>query len=686
MKKIIIVSLIMMAFTGSVMAQTQEQIEQMRREKIEMFNKRDISKQHLEKKFPIATTAAKGDTKGGLALPENRWFPGEWEEVKAIAVTCYYNYYPVDHVGDMYWTADPIVSGYADYYHYSNGWQRSNQGGAYVAVPDTSDDNFSNVFFYIMDAIQMGGAEAWVRIEQASDSSMILRKLDRMGLRSNNVKFIIGTGNSFWFRDCGPIAFYYGDEDSVAMVDFEYYPGRALDDSLPSLIEAQFGIPNYITQIEWEGGNCLVDGAGMVLSSDALYSHNRDNTGQLVWDGVDPSTIHYTSKTGLTNAQVKDSLAHILGSRATYILPAFRYDGSTGHVDLYADMWDENEFVFSIMPDIYSNWTDYITGKKNMDSLTSYQSYFGQNYKSHGLPFPSTNNGGYFTTQSQYNLNYTRTYSNHTFVNNVIIQPCFSKVVNGVPSAQWDANNIEVIKKAYPGYTIYPIDVREFDGSGGAIHCVTKQIPADNPIRILHPSITGDGNAYSSTDASIRAEVTNRSGISEVVCSYRVDEGSWQQITLTSTGNGNEYTGTIPTSSITVPSNGYVTIEYYISATSTNGKTITKPMTANQGGYYTFYMGTDMPLAIDEVEPDQLGQFFPNPATDCASVRINMGNGMHYQVQIVDMMGRVAHTANLDAAGDILYSIDTQKLNKGIYNVVFTANDGTRTVRRIVVK
>ena len=41
---------------------------------------------------------------------------------------------------------------------------------------------------------------------------------------------------------------------------------------------------------------------------------------------------------------------------------------------------------------------------------------------------------------------------------------------------------------------------------------------------------------------------------------------------------------TIPTLVDTV-----VTVEYYISATSNNGKTVTKPMTAHQGGYYSYY-------------------------------------------------------------------------------------------------
>ncbi len=683
--KILALALVAVTSIATVSAQNNDERQKMQQEFRQMVHQRDISQQHLNGKYALApaTTPTKGVSKGQLDLPADRWFPGEWEEVKAIAVTCYYNYYPADHVGDMYWQADPVVSGYADYYHYQNGWQQ-NGGGQYVGVPDTADDSFTNVFFYLMDAIQMGGAEAWVRIENASDSSIIYRKLQRMGLRTSNVRFIAGPAHSSWDRACGPIAFYHGEQDSLAMLDFGYYPGRALDDSLPSLIEQQYGIPNYITAIEWEGGNCLVDGAGMLFTSDAIYSGNMDTYGQITWDGINPNTITYTNKPALTKAQVKDSLAQMMAPRATYILPAFRYDGGTGHVDLYADMWDENEFVFSIMPDHYSNWVDYKTGMKNMDSLTSYQSYFRVNYKSHGIPFPSTNNGGYFSSQTVYNNSFTRTYSNHTFINNVIAQPCFSPVVNGVPSMAWDAENIERVKAAYPGYTIYPINVASFDGSGGAIHCVTKQIPADNPVRILHPSITGDGNAYADTDATILAEVSNRSGISSVSCTYRVDGGDWQTISLSATGNANEFSTTMPTSSFSRNAEGYNKVEYYLSATANNGKSMTKPITANQGGCYTFYLGSNYPVAISEVEPTMGGQFFPNPARSTASIILEMGNGTHYDVQIIDMMGRQAHSTTLDASGTIRYTVDTAKLPAGLYTVVFS-NGSEHFVRRLIV-
>ena len=714
MKKIFVV-LALCGLGLSAFAQSQEPTEEQLRQYRQLVHKRDISDRHLTSGIPLgpAQVAAKGSTK---ALPTDRvWFPGEWEEVKAIVVTPYYNYYPAQSQGTGTWMADPMVTGYAQYLRYSGtGWTQQG-GGLYRAVMDTTS-SFGNVSFYLMDAIQQGGAEAWVHIEAARDSAKVLRKLQRMGLRHENVKFLVGPGNSFWYRDCGPICFYYGDEDSVAMLDFGYYPGRALDDSLPTIIHQQMGIPNYFTPIEWEGGNCVVDGVGMVMSSDAIYTNNSDTYGQLTWDGKNPSTINYSHKQSLSRSQVKSALAALLGQRATYILPAYRYDGGTGHLDLYADMWDENGFVFSIMPDQYSSWIDYQTGAKNIDSLCSYKSFFGREYYQMGdIPFPSDNNGNDFTSQSQYNQQYTRTYSNHTFVNNLIIQPCFSAVVNGEPSAAWDKANIEALKAAYPGYTIYPVNVRDFDGSGGAIHCITKQIPADNPVRILHKNLHGTLEVGEMEGIPVSAIITNKSGIAHATVQWReVGSNTWNSVDLTA--NGNRFYGQLPVAQAEQATN----IEYYISATSNNGKTITKPMTASQGGYYnfsytmggivdstefdfstepvakediTFVFSTDWTsednapkVGIEQVEAEQMfGQFYPNPASTQANMRIDMPQGGNYEVSIVDLSGRTVHTSSLHTSGSILYTINTSLLPSGTYIVLFQG-EGAQVARKLIVK
>lgn len=709
MKKIFTLALALTAALASLTAQNSQPTEKMMQEWRQQHQMRDISKKHLESNFPLSATPA--ETKATKALPQDRiWFPGEWEEVDAVVVTCYYAYEPLYSQGAGYWMADPLVSGVADYYKYAaSGWTRQGHG-PYKATLDSISD-FGKTFFYLMDAIQLGGAQAWVRVEASQDSNIVLRTLTRMGLRHDNIRFIVGTGNSFWYRDCGPICFYYGDNDDVAMLDFGYYPGRALDDSLPSHIHHQMNLPNYHTEIEWEGGNCLVDGAGMVFSSDAIYGGNADRYGQLTWDGHNYNSINYTTKTPLSNAETKAALRSLIGQRATYILPAYQYDGGTGHIDLYADMYDENGFVFTTMPSNYSNWVDYRTGVANIDSLCSYKSIFNTDYYTMAeIPFPCTDNGGNFSSQTQYDQQYTRTYSNHTFVNNVIMQPVFSPVVNGLPTAAWDLANYNAIQAAYPGYTLYPVDVREFDGSGGAIHCITKQIPAQNPIRILHKHLHGNVNA-SIQNVPVSAIITNKSGIASAQCMYRVDGGNWQTIDLTA--NGNKFSGMIP---VVADQD----IEYYITATSNNGKTITKPMTASQGGYFSFSVdatsdvdssmfdfstdpvdNTDItftfstqwthedhsdPLSIEQVNSDaNFGQFYPNPSSTQANINIDLEDGNTYAVNIIDLAGRTIHTSSLQSAGNIIYTINSSKLAKGVYNVVFS-NQNATVVRKLIVK
>ena len=762
-------------FCTAIVAQNATTKEDMMREWRQFKHQRDISQKAKLGNIPLGEM--REEAKNAKSLPEDRvWFPGEWEEVRAIVVTPYYTYSPDSNLGSGYYTADPVVTGYAEYYRYSEtrGWVSMNIYGPYKSTMDVSS-SFGKVFFYLIDGIQRGNAEAWVRVEKADDTTKVLRTLSRLNLLHDNVRFIIGPGNSFWYRDCGPICFYHGDQDSLAMMDFEYYPGRALDDSLPSLIHRQMGLPNYINTIEWEGGNCLVDGAGFLLSSDAVYGNNNDTYGQLTWNGRNINTLNYIQKSRLTPTQTRNALRSLLGQRETHILPAYKNDGGTGHIDLYVDAYDENGFVFSVIPDVYHSWNDYALGLKNIDSLCSYTSLFDRNYYSMGtLPFPSKDNGMNFSSESEYNESYTRTYSNHTFVNDLILQPCFSSVVNGQPSAQWDCANIEKLKEAYPGYTIYPIDVRDFDGSGGAIHCVTKQIPADNPVRIMHKNIHGCANAIQD-HMPVSAIITNRSGIAHAECIYRIAGGEWDTIHLTA--NGNRHYGQMPRpqstffvdsiftdtilsviDSIAIIDSTYnddstsyifdttytyifdttysydtlpvlldttVTVEYYLSATSNNGKTITKPMTAHQGGYYNYYYtgqldtvarldstlydfdtlpmpsdnitfvfdanrtsldtSTTSTVSIDAVNPEKsFGQFYPNPATSKANIDIDLGNGGNYTVMIIDNLGRTVHTSSLQAAGEITFSIRADRLPSGIYTILFH-NDSHSIVRKLMV-
>ncbi len=109
------------------------------------------------------------------------------------------------------------------------------------------------------------------------------------------------------------------------------------------MLHWKFGIPNYISDLLWEGGNCLVDGIGGLVTSTSSYTHNTDTVGRLNWDGSNPTTIKYDKREPLSPSDVKYYLSNLLGQRQTTIVPTLNNDGGTGHIDLYLDATEENK-------------------------------------------------------------------------------------------------------------------------------------------------------------------------------------------------------------------------------------------------------------------------------------------------------------------------------------------------------
>lgn len=554
----------------------------------------ELPKLRVETPHPAKRAA---DASGApLEFKDRVWFPGEWEEVKAVVVSPLYNYLIPGFETDIRYNASQLLKNWGKLYYQADRnseVQYLGNGECKAQLDVETDDGF--VFLYIMDGIQRAGAQAWVRIEDEADEAIIRDVMTKSGMRTDNMQFFVAPGNAFWFRDCGPICFYYGDDDNLAMLDFFYSPQRPTDDLLPSFLHRKFGIPNYYNDIIWEGGNCLVDGVGGLVTSTAVYQNNADTIGRMWWDGEDFSTIRWNKKYSFSPADVKAALSGLVGQRQTIILPRLNFDGGTGHIDLYADATDENSFLLTQMPETYDSWTDYDIAFGNTTILLNKRSFFKRKYYDGGsIPFPSFNDGSNWQSEEEYGQ-CAQSYANHLICNNYILQPCFSPVADdGLPTADWDRANIKQMEKLYPGYTFYCIDMRTFNGLGGSIHCVTKQIPADNPVRIIHKNIHGYVNPGTNNYIPFSAIITNKSGIKEAKLFYSVNGGDWNEVDLTA--NGNRWSCKVNLSALTggqpLTAKG-IDIEYYIQATSNNGKTVSKPLNAQYGAFYNFNLTTN---------------------------------------------------------------------------------------------
>lgn len=595
-------------------------------------------------------------------FPNQVTYPGEFEEVKAILMT--WPYVTFDTTGEI---TDQVFENIGTYYDPIT--NEYSFGPVYSIIDTFEVSPYPPVFSKLAYDINLE-TQVWITLWSAEDTTTLKEYMQKIGMPLTNYKFFIIPGNSFWYRDCGPVAFYYGNNDDIGFLDLEYYGGRPLDDAVPSKLAQKINIPYYTTSIEYEGGNILLDGLGNLFTSNAVYANNLDTYGQ--WSQGDDGQIYEIQKKALKTTQVNDSLNYLFNLNSLKVLSALRYDGGTGHVDLYVDMWDENRFIFSQYPTEMKNFTDYAIVSKNIDTLLSITRSNGKKYSKSYIPFPKKDDGTWYKNNNDY-ANYTRSYSNHLFVNKAIIQPIFADETTGDTAGT--KTDLQQISKAYPGYKIYPIDIRAFDGYGGAIHCITKQIPADNPIRIYHTPI--EEFVESNESYSIEAIIKNKSGIADAKVFWRYnDETEWKTANMLPSENS-IFQANILNSRI----NG--TIEYYIQATSNNGKTITKPMTAPDG-YYSFYFTV---VSVKEnIDMNQnISEFYPNPSNNITQININI-KSKPIQMFISNILGEVVYsnilTLNNDENGLI---IDTSKLENGVYIVTFGFDDGTKTTRKLIV-
>lgn len=684
MKRFFIISLIGVFLTFSTSFsidknQIKEKLKTMSKEEFRAFfanyKKQKLTDENLKRYFLENNIVKKNKQSdqilrsSTLQLPEDRRFPAEFEEVQAILVG--WPYYSFDKEEKIKYPLEQLFEGKALYYDFLT--QKYSLVDV-VNVPDVFDDSeYAQIYSELVDAIQKE-AQVWINVWAAEDTTEIINFMKSVGKPLHNYRFFVYPGNSFWYRDCGPVAFYYGSQDSIAFLDFEYYGGRPLDDEIPVKLGKELGIPVYSTTIEFEGGNILTDGDGNLFTTTAILESNADGEGRYYLDETSPLGFNVEEKPILSLSQVRDSLVYLMNLNSLKILEKLKYDGGTGHIDLYADLYDENTFVFTKYPSELSSFSDAKTTSRNIDTLLSLNSRNGKKYKSRYLPLPRKDNGNWYTSSKDYER-YTRTYSNHLFVNKTIIQPVFYSNGNGYQAGYQEA--MKALKEAYPGYKIVPIDVRPFDGMGGAIHCITKQIPVENPLRIFHYPV--EENDLYENGYKLDAEIYNHSGIKKAKIYWkRSTDANWNVSEMQIQSN-NKFLGFIPNQNL----NNGDTVEYYIFAEANNGKTMTKPIVAPDGIYkfVVKYTSVENNNLLDEIS-----EIFPNPASDFASFEIRKKLSNKVNISILSTSGEKVYSNSIDILPDYdVITINTSKLPVGMYYVIISLDEGNSIVRKLSV-
>ncbi len=377
-----------------------------------------------------------------------------------------------------------------------------------------------------------------------SDSNSVKSTLNSYSIPLTNIQFLHAGFNSIWCRDYGPWTIYDENGDNLSIVDWVYNRPRPQDDLVPESIGNMLGLDVYSTTSgEYElvntGGNFLTDGKGNGFASRLIYSEN-------------PS---------LSTSQVDNILSEFMGIESFRTMQTLPYD-NIHHIDMHMKLLDEETLLVGQYPEGVADGPQIEANLQYI--LDNYQTCYGRPYKVVRIPMPP-DNGYYPNTSGDY-----RTYTNSLIVNKTVIVPTYEY--------QYDTTALRIYRDAMPGYNVVGIDCNQIIGSLGAVHCITKEIGVSDPITIFHAPVR---EAYYPGNYPIEVEIISPVTISGVSVYWSVDpDNEYNEVQLNNVGDG-FYSGEIPQQE-----RGDV-VHYYISASNSNGKTITKPITAPDG-YYKF--------------------------------------------------------------------------------------------------
>ena len=470
------------------------------------------------------------------------------------------------------------------------------------------------------------------------------------GVDTVNVTFLNSPVNTVWSRDYGPWSAYTNDVDSLITIDWIYNRPRPQDDAVPIAIANLLGTPLYqTTTAPWDlvhtGGNFMTDGFGTGFSSDLVLDENTTAGGF----GVNH-----------TPAEVDTIMNRFMGINRYIRMNTLPYD-VIHHIDMHIKLLDEETLLVGQYPtgiadgpQIEANLL-YVTGNFN--------SVYGTPYKIVRIPMPDDNNlypnngGDYFT------------YTNSSFINKTVILPIY-----GIPE---DSTAIRIYRENLPGYTITPINCASIIGALGALHCITKEIGTNDPLLISHqnlPNTTDTLNSY-----TVSARIQHRSGISIATLYWRTDTlQPWQSVNMNPVGPTYYWNGAIP------PQPAGTRIYYYISATSSSGKTQVRPMPA-PAAYWKFDVtGT---TAINEIPfDDTILPIFPNPCKAITCIPVTLSGAAQVSVTLTDALGRTIqdiHQGMLNQGKHNLF-FDASTLADGIYLVQLRTSDNSISKKVIV--
>lgn len=267
--------------------------------------------------------------------------------------------------------------------------------------------------------------------------------LEQQGIKSesfDNIRFLNLPTDDIWVRDYGPFVGLdeYG-EQVVINATFDpltTYPQQN-DNAMAMRWAAYHEIPAREVDLHTEGGNYWSDGAGTLIMSDETFLRHEQ----------------------IGRAEVERRLHEAFEFDKLIVTPHLLQE-ETGHVDLLMKLADAQTVLVTHADRAAGLNTENL--RKTAELFRGERNAQGQAYNVVELPaLPRYFNWGAFSIW--------RSYTNSLTVNGRVLVPIYEEAT--------DEAALFAYEHAMPGYDIMPINCRVGINGGGAVHCMTKEVP-----------------------------------------------------------------------------------------------------------------------------------------------------------------------------------------------------------------
>jgi agmatine deiminase len=258
--------------------------------------------------------------------------------------------------------------------------------------------------------------------------------------------------NDVWCRDHGPIFVKHRKSGKIAVTDWlfnawgEKFTPWDLDDAIPAKIAEALALPRIEGGMILEGGAIEVNGAGHLLTTEAVLLNPNRNP-------------------HLSREEIEEKLRRALGvSDILWLKQGIEGDDTDGHIDDLARFVDSATIVACVDPKPGST-----NGPVLADNLSRLKNFIGPGerpFEIVTIPLPEACEiPGWRLPMLP------ASYVNFLIVNGGVLVPTFRQGRN-------DDRALGMIRELFPGREVVGIDCLDLVEEGGTLHCISQQQPA----------------------------------------------------------------------------------------------------------------------------------------------------------------------------------------------------------------